>query len=94
MRHGPSWRSTPKLSEADQSSTISPSSMRLITIPQILIALPDLVLDADAQVPVAEEELVEAERAPDALVAVILGGVDVIVEVAAVDANGGGGVAA
>jgi len=31
-----------RLSEAAQSSTISPSSMRLITIPQILIGRPRL----------------------------------------------------
>ncbi len=42
MRHGPSWRIRSKLSEAAQSSTISPSSMWLITIPQILIARPRL----------------------------------------------------
>jgi hypothetical protein len=38
--------------------------------------------------------LVEPERAPDAVVAAVLAGVDVIVEVAAVDADGGGWVAA
>jgi hypothetical protein len=58
------------------------------------LALADLVLDSDAQVAVAEDELVEAERAPDAVVPVVLAGVDVIVKAGAVDADGQGGVAA
>jgi hypothetical protein len=63
--------------------------MRLITIPQILIArwvmalchparsdalaLAHLVLDADTQIAVIEDELVEAERLPDPFVPVTAG---------------------
>src|SRR5215207_3733075 len=54
------------------------------------LALAHLVLDADAQVAVTEDELVETERLPDPVVPAVLARVDVIVEVGAVDANGGG----
>ena len=94
VRHGPSWRTTSKPSDAAQSSTISPSSIRLITIPQILIgrprlwpsatqarrdpvALGHLVLHANAQVTVTEDELVNAERPPDPVVARVVTSVDV-----------------
>ena len=58
------------------------------------LALADLILDADAQIAIAEDELVEAERLPDPLVPVVLARVDVVVEIRAVDADSDGGVAA
>ena len=45
------------------------------------LALADLILDADTQIAVAEDQLVEAERLPDPVVAAVLAGVDVIVKV-------------
>jgi hypothetical protein len=54
------------------------------------VALGDLVLDANAQVPVAEDKLVEAQRPPDPVMTLIVARIDVIAEVSAVDTNGGG----
>src|SRR6185503_10176856 len=58
------------------------------------LALGHLILDADAQIAVAEDELVEPERLPDPFVPAVLARVDVVVEVGAVDADGRGRVAA
>src|SRR6266540_5022721 len=58
------------------------------------VALGHLVLDANAQVAVAEHDLVEAKRPADPVVACVVATVDVIAEVSAVDADGSGRVAA
>jgi len=58
------------------------------------LALADLILDADLQIAVAEDELVERERLPDPLVPVVLARIDVVVEGGAVHTDGGGRVAA
>src|SRR5215211_154771 len=51
------------------------------------VVLGYLVLHANAQVAVTEDELVEAERPPDPVVARVVASVDVIAEVSAVDAD-------
>jgi hypothetical protein len=52
------------------------------------VALGHLVLHVNAEVAVAEDELVEAERPPDPLVAALLRRIDVVLKLAAIDANG------
>jgi hypothetical protein len=58
------------------------------------VVLGHLVLHANAQVAVTEDELVEAERPPDPVAARVVARVDVIAEVSAVDTDGSGWVAA
>jgi hypothetical protein len=92
VRRGPVLHDFPVLDPADYDPPDPDRTAAVVALGDPArrdpVVLGHLVLHANAQVAVTEDELVEAERPPDPLVAAVLRRIDVVLKLAAIDANG------